>query len=347
MAQPATNKAIHGNGLVVEALSENRNNSLMSDIVNHNSLKLLRAEFWDVEQLCEGVRSWDLEFQPLAVTSHPYKVGTVSQQRLGSFEVMHARLNTSIEQKVGAPANTTSFAVLGAGLRRLWWRGRDLDSETVLVYRGGSEVHAVNGPDFEVFTFSLSEDKLERLCEQLGLALPTPLLRPEAFRPPLAVLDILRRHLVLLAASANGGANLLAQKVVEQLVINWLDGICEPVRRPSLRRRDHAMSRCLDRLDRPDWMNLTPALMCEIAGVGERTLQYAFRERFGLTPAAFIKARRLASARRLLCQVHFEGQSVGDIAASHGFWHLSHFAADYRRSFGELPSETLKRFARD
>jgi len=33
---------------------------------------------------------------------------------------------------------------------------------------------------------------------------------------------------------------------------------------------------------------------------------------------------------------------VQDIAARWGFWHLSHFANDYRRMFGELPSETLR-----
>lgn len=27
---------------------------------------------------------------------------------------------------------------------------------------------------------------------------------------------------------------------------------------------------------------------------------------------------------------------------SHGYWHMSQFASDYRRMFGELPSDTLK-----
>ncbi|GHU15365.1 hypothetical protein AGMMS50225_28560 [Betaproteobacteria bacterium] len=34
--------------------------------------------------------------------------------------------------------------------------------------------------------------------------------------------------------------------------------------------------------------------------------------------------------------------TVGDIAARWGFWHLSHFAADYKEMFGELPSDTLR-----
>jgi AraC family ethanolamine operon transcriptional activator len=33
---------------------------------------------------------------------------------------------------------------------------------------------------------------------------------------------------------------------------------------------------------------------------------------------------------------------IGDVAARWGFWHFSQFSADYRRMFGELPSETLR-----
>ena len=33
--------------------------------------------------------------------------------------------------------------------------------------------------------------------------------------------------------------------------------------------------------------------------------------------------------------------SVADAANEWGFWHMGQFAKDYRRMFGELPSETL------
>jgi len=48
----------------------------MSDLIIQNSVQLLRAEFSEVEQMCEAVRSWDLDFQPLAATSHRGQVGS-------------------------------------------------------------------------------------------------------------------------------------------------------------------------------------------------------------------------------------------------------------------------------
>ncbi|MCP4898634.1 MAG: helix-turn-helix domain-containing protein [bacterium] len=34
---------------------------------------------------------------------------------------------------------------------------------------------------------------------------------------------------------------------------------------------------------------------------------------------------------------------IADTANNWGFWHVGQFAADYRRHFGELPSQTLDR----
>jgi AraC family ethanolamine operon transcriptional activator len=47
--------------------------------------------------------------------------------------------------------------------------------------------------------------------------------------------------------------------------------------------------------------------------------------------------------RRALREADPQRETVGDIAARWGFWHLSRFAADYKEMFGELPSNTLKK----
>jgi len=66
-------------------------------------------------------------------------------------------------------------------------------------------------------------------------------------------------------------------------------------------------------------------------------------ERFGLPPAAYMKARRLNGARRDLCGQHEPSIKIADIANKWGFWHLGQFAKDYRQWFWELPSDTYER----
>jgi AraC family ethanolamine operon transcriptional activator len=78
--------------------------------------------------------------------------------------------------------------------------------------------------------------------------------------------------------------------------------------------------------------------------VGERTLEIVFRESYGLTPVRYLKLRRLEGTRRALTRT--EHGNVTDVALEFGFWHLGHFAADYKALFGEAPSQTLRRSVR-
>lgn len=72
----------------------------------------------------------------------------------------------------------------------------------------------------------------------------------------------------------------------------------------------------------------------------QRTLRYAFREQFGVGPKQHLQSVRLSGVRRDLRRAE-AGVKLADVANRWGFWHLGQFAADYRRQFCELPSETL------
>ena len=83
--------------------------------------------------------------------------------------------------------------------------------------------------------------------------------------------------------------------------------------------------------------------ICDEVGVTRRTLQNAIQEVFGISPQHYLKAIRLNGFRRALKACNPGLESIGDVAARWGFWHLSQLAQDYRRLFGELPSQTRVR----
>ena len=83
--------------------------------------------------------------------------------------------------------------------------------------------------------------------------------------------------------------------------------------------------------------------LCRKFPVSKRTLEYAFRERFGATPKKYIKALRLNQVRKMLKQKSSKSERITNIANRFGFWHMGQFASDYRSLFGELPSETRRR----
>ncbi|QDL97177.1 AraC family transcriptional regulator [Rhodopseudomonas palustris] len=82
--------------------------------------------------------------------------------------------------------------------------------------------------------------------------------------------------------------------------------------------------------------------LAAVTNVGVRSLFKAFQKHRGYSPMAFAKAVRLNKARELLLSGD-PSRSVTAVAFACGFTNLGHFANDYRRRHGELPSETLAR----
>jgi AraC family ethanolamine operon transcriptional activator len=83
--------------------------------------------------------------------------------------------------------------------------------------------------------------------------------------------------------------------------------------------------------------------LAENAGVSERTLRTAFNEHFATSPARYLWTRRLHAINRALRAADPAEQSVTGLLVRHGEWQFGRFAMRYRRLFGELPSETLKK----
>ena len=115
---------------------------------------------------------------------------------------------------------------------------------------------------------------------------------------------------------------------------------------PAPRLRDLALGRAEDYIEAFAEEAFTIEELCKAAGVSERTLQYAFRDKFGISPKAFLQAHRLNAVRRDLRDADPGSTMVSDVANFWGYWHMGQFAADYSRFFGELPSATLKTPAR-
>ncbi|MFM2347390.1 MAG: hypothetical protein RL654_2143 [Pseudomonadota bacterium] len=78
------------------------------------------------------------------------------------------------------------------------------------------------------------------------------------------------------------------------------------------------------------------------AGTSARTLGYVFQSVLGLSPMQYLRTLRFNLVRGELRRSR-QRESIYDIATRHGFWHFGHFSVDYRRQFGERPSDTLAR----
>src|SRR4051794_12075037 len=81
--------------------------------------------------------------------------------------------------------------------------------------------------------------------------------------------------------------------------------------------------------------------LCQILGVSYRKLYEAFMLTRGESPSLYLKRQRLMMVHQVLSNAGSEAPLVKTVALDHGFWHLGNFSQDYRKLFGETPSETL------
>jgi len=89
--------------------------------------------------------------------------------------------------------------------------------------------------------------------------------------------------------------------------------------------------------------SITVPDLCEAVKVSRRTLQYCFQIALGMSPVTYLRIHRLNGVRHELRRGDAAAApTVAEAAARWGFWHLSRFAADYHRFFGELPSDTRR-----
>lgn len=83
--------------------------------------------------------------------------------------------------------------------------------------------------------------------------------------------------------------------------------------------------------------------LVRVAGVSRRSLHAGFRRFRATTPLGLFKTMRLEAARTALMRAGGDPVTVTDVATTYGFYHLSKFARDFRETFGELPSELLRK----
>jgi transcriptional regulator GlxA family with amidase domain len=91
---------------------------------------------------------------------------------------------------------------------------------------------------------------------------------------------------------------------------------------------------------RPEHPWTVGTLAAEVA-VSVRSLQAGFVRAVGQSPMRYLRHVRLERVRDELAQAEPGTTTITQTATRWGFTHLGRFAADYRRTFGELPSDLL------
>ena len=90
----------------------------------------------------------------------------------------------------------------------------------------------------------------------------------------------------------------------------------------------------------------TIADMVEDLHTSKRTIQHGFKHYLGFTPKEYQQYIRLNGIRNTILGMKDPYIPLSEIAANYNYTHSGHFSAEYKKFFGESPSETLRRVQR-
>ena len=81
--------------------------------------------------------------------------------------------------------------------------------------------------------------------------------------------------------------------------------------------------------------------LCQLTNKSIRTIERTFKQVFNLTAREYHTCYRLSLIRQIL--LYDKNTSVSNTALKYGYLHLGRFSQKYKKLFGELPSQTLRR----
>ena len=310
---------------------------------------VVSGEFSDFDEPAEAVSGWGLDWVQL--DRGPLR-SRIRQVVGPSVMLSRFKFNRKFHQRGQSPPGVLTFGLNGRGSPVPEWRRGAGGDNAVIVFPKGDEFDAVSQAGFFGDTMSLPEERIRQVAHHLGA--PDP-LKPLSGGMDLVdmapeLIESIRGRLDAMHSEAegppSGHRNLSVWSTSEsELVATLVAGLSAgrspeaAVSGPVLRRR--AMQKALEFIDAHADDAPTVEMICAAANASWRTLNYAFRERFDLTPKQYLHRVRLQRVRQDL--VRSAGAApISEIAAHRGFWHMGAFAADYRRQFGELPSETIR-----
>lgn len=130
----------------------------------------------------------------------------------------------------------------------------------------------------------------------------------------------------------------LAAQVADQMLYHSARAAAGPQRLALSERtgvRHPKLLDCLAAMEANLENPLALTALAQRAGLSLRQLERLFADQLGERPAAYYRALRLARARQLVQQT---GMSMLEVAVATGFSSATHFAREYRRSFGRPPT---------
>lgn len=253
----------------------------------------------------------------------------------------------------GAVLSGYTFAVNHPHSNLITWRYIEFPLNGIIVFPENREHQGVSLPNHHPFILTISEHLLTIVAEDLGLPEINRIVRKGeiCICDPAMIRRVQTYLLSLCTVMKNTNGNYLKNqniheakwKITRLILLSLASSETYKSRKRQFHQRKKVVDRVLEYIGSDLNTPRSVSELCRVAEVDERTLRNYFYEQFTLSPKKLINRYKLNLVRSAFKRIDSPGIIISDIANEAGFWHMGQFAKDYKKLFGELPSETIRR----
>jgi AraC family ethanolamine operon transcriptional activator len=301
------------------------------------------VESADPDEAGASIRGWRVHFTQLAAGPC---AGSVREAVLPSLRLLGASFSSAVavHSRPLGETDPIQIGVISPVRERLLWDGHRVSADRLMVKEGSQGSNFALPAGLELVVARLDRHRLEALSMAFGGHQdPGSDRLVQLYRVPGPWLDTLRFQLGALLRGAHAEESALTEEIETDFYEQLALALASP--RESIRPSPETRRRVVRRTEEYMWAHGQERIsledLCSAAGCSARTLRYAFRERYGVSPMSLLKRVRLQGLRRDLLDAPSHSTTVLDVALRWGFWHLGHLGRDYKALFRETPAATL------
>lgn len=303
----------------------------------------------DADEHAACLTNWQQNYDQLSPGTF---LGEFEEFCFGKVQLFRETLNQTVHQTGLAWSGSRTFGVQTSISGRGWFGGEEYVEGSMLTLADGAELDFRTPEQLEILAYSANAAALNQYAQEVeDRDLEAELHQRSIINSTTEQIENFTGLLAVMFDSLRATPRLLHYQAIRDAMEQGLFAAVldvmptQPPHSISSRSRQLIVTRAREYMEAHIDQPITVAELCRELGVSRRTLQYSFQDVLDLSPVRFLCVMRLNAVRRTLKHAADNelAVTVADIAASWGFWHLSHFSANYKALFGELPSETLQR----
>ncbi len=307
-------------------------------------MNIKSGNFTEFDRFKEVIKDWSLDFNILSKGDFKayFKLFTSDW-----FLLAHEKLTGIIEHCGTSPIGFRTMVIPVNRDNEFIWFNKKVNGSDLLIFPKNNDIDVVTYDGLDVYLLSIEENLLYKIINDLNLKNCRNLFKDsekEVFLSEAYALKFSKMVVYFL----NNATTVSVKKCKNDskfLMYSLLKYIETSVEKShSLIKKSSSLTllKAIDIIKKDRGMLLSIPDLCEQVRISERSLYNAFKEKYNVSPADFIKSIRLNKVREELYNNNKQ-VSISDIAGKYQFWHMGQFATDFKKQFGVLPSEVMKR----